>query len=83
MKYPELTEMENKVIAAIKVDEIYSQSDSGSCWTCVEQIAEDSGLAVNQVKGVLGSLQKKRVLFIDEDNGAGDEGSITVAEQYR
>lgn len=78
--FAELTELENKVLEAIKQDCFYQESDSGTCWCFTDQFAKDAGISVESCKGVLGSLQKKDIIHID----AYDENNILqVNEKYR
>lgn len=68
-----LTNLEKSVLNIIATSE-FNQNNGGiprtieesSTWLFVDDIAEDSGLTVNQVKGVLGSLVKKELIAIDD-----------------
>jgi hypothetical protein len=67
MKKIVLTELENKCLNTF-ISKLYAEpgfSDVGA-----EEIAEGTGLKINTVKGVIGSLVKKGI--IDPDPNAGD-----------
>lgn len=83
--YKELTELENKVLEAIKDDPFYKESEGqGLCWCFTEQFAKDAGISVESCKGVLGSLVKKEVIHIDNNKDCGDSNNaLTVSEKYR
>ena len=61
-----VNENENKVLKSIAIQcyEDYSAT--------VSVIALDTGLSINQVKGYVGSLVKKDVIYSDEDIREGD-----------
>jgi DNA-binding MarR family transcriptional regulator len=58
-----LTELEMKIVAAIKQSELYEETN-GDIWVDVEELSDISKLSKGSVKGVLGSLRKKGVITI-------------------
>jgi hypothetical protein len=46
-----------------------TKSDLGVSWTDATDLAADTGLQVNTVKGVLGSLVKKGLVYADDEPG--------------
>lgn len=87
MYYKDLTEMENKVLEAIKQDCFYRESDNYSCWCWVDEFAKDAGISIESCKGVLGSLVKKGVVhidFYDKNFETGhNDNSLQVLKGYR
>jgi len=41
-------------------------TEESATWLFMDELAEDAGLAINQVKGVLGSLVKKDLIEVDD-----------------
>ncbi len=68
--FMKLTEMEKLVILAFpwvydSVEDV--KSDLGSTWINAAEIAKKTDLRVNTVKGVLGSLVKKDLVYASEE----------------
>lgn len=68
-----LTSNEKSILNIIATDEMNSLNGSvprtteeSATWLYTKDIAEEAVMAVNQVKGVLGSLVKKGILDIDD-----------------
>jgi DNA-binding MarR family transcriptional regulator len=68
-----MTEYEKSVLNIIATSEfnqlngsIPRTTEESATWLFVDEIAEDAGLSMNQVKGVLGSLVKKGMINIDD-----------------
>jgi len=74
-----MTPYEKSVLNIIATSE-YNQNngsiprtvEESATWLFVDDIAEDAGLTVNQVKGVLGSLVKKGLIDIDDIDAEED-----------
>ena len=90
--YDGLTELENKVLFAIKQDcfyqESFGQDDEkyeGSCYCWPSDYAEIAKISVSACKGVLGSLVKKGVIRIDDWKSCGQDpdNGLQVALPYR
>ena len=69
-----MTENEKSIMNTIATNECNPNNGSlprtileSATWLFMDELASDSGLTVNQVKGVLGSLVKKGLLLVDED----------------
>lgn len=67
MKNVNVTEMETKVMSVIK-DTMDMYCD-GFSDVMTEDLVSETGYAVNQVKGVLGSLEKKGFVYFMDVNG--------------
>lgn len=86
MPYETLTEYESSVLNIIATSE-YNQNngslprstEESATWLWVDEIAEDAGLTMNQVKGVLGSLVKKEVVSIDDIDA--EETLVQIAKK--
>jgi hypothetical protein len=80
-----LTENEKSILNIVATSEFNAVNGSiprhpeeSPTWMFIDEIAEDSGLTVNQCKGVLGSLVKKGIVDIDDiDN---DETLIQITK---
>lgn len=85
--YAELTELENRVLDAIKQDCFYRESDDGECWCFADEFAKDAGITVESCKGVLGSLVQKKVINIWEGdrnfNTNKIDNLLQVSKKYR
>lgn len=83
--YKDLTELENKVLEAIKKDCFYRESEAGICWVFTDFFAKDAGISVESCKGVLGSLVKKEIIRIDDytDRGYDENNALQVNKNYR
>jgi len=82
--YDNLTELENKVLEAIKKDCFYQESEDGSCWCWADQFAKDAGISVESCKAVLGTMVQKKVIRIDDWKSLGEKDNyLQVAEDYR
>ena len=68
-----MTENEKSILNIIARSE-YNQNngsiprtvEESATWLFMDDLADDSGLTVNQVKGVLGSLVKKGLVDVDD-----------------
>lgn len=67
----QITDLEATVINAFDTYESLAGtiSDLGVSWTDAATLAKDTSLDLKTVKGVLGSLVKKGLVFADNDNG--------------
>lgn len=67
-----LTSKELQVLSAFNTyeDAEGTKSDLGVSWTDVQMLATDTGLSVKSVKGVVGSLVKKDLVFADNEDDA-------------
>jgi hypothetical protein len=86
--YKELTELENKVLRAIKSDCFYQESENGVCWVFTDQFAKDAGISIESCRAILGTLTEKKVIHIDKmtakDREFGERNNILqVSEDYR
>jgi hypothetical protein len=64
-----LTEMETRVLKAWPSGydcAEYLKDDLGASWTNAEYLSEKTGLDIKSVKGVLGSLSSKGLIYVDE-----------------
>lgn len=68
-----MTEYEKSILNSIATSEynrlngeIPRNTEDSATWLFVDELAEDNGLTMNQVKGVLGSLVKKGLIDIDD-----------------
>lgn len=50
----------------------YAKSDTGSTWTDAKEIANGSGMKLKSVIGVLGSLTKKGLIYVEQTNEKND-----------
>ena len=79
MPYETLTEYESSVLNDIATSD-YNQNngslprstEESATYLWVDEIAANVGLAMNQVKGVLGSLVKKGIIDIDDIDSKED-----------
>lgn len=64
-----ITELEFKLLKSFETYDTLegTQSDCGVSWTDAKELAEATGLAINTVKGVMGSLAKKGLIEIDDE----------------
>ena len=80
-----MTELETSVLNIIATSDynqlngsIQRTVEESATYLWVDEIAEDSGLSMNQVKGVLGSLVKKELVVIDDIDA--DETLVTITK---
>ena len=68
-QYVELTPMESKVYDVLKESDCM---DEAYCH-CPEEISDEAGIEMKQLRGVIASLVKKDVAYVDElVSGCGD-----------
>ena len=67
-----MTENEKSILCMIARSEfnavngqIPQTPEESATWLFIDELADDSNLTINQVKGVLGSLVKKELIFLD------------------
>jgi DNA-binding MarR family transcriptional regulator len=72
---PKITEFEGKILNLIARSELNALNGAvpktpmdSATWLFVDDLATDSGLTQNQVKGVLGSLVKKELIQTDDND---------------
>jgi len=68
-----LTENEKSLLNIIATSEFNSLNgniprtpEESATWLFMDDLADESGLTVNQVKGVLGSMVKKNLISVDD-----------------
>ena len=83
MPYHGLTEKESSVLNTIATSEfnqlngsIPRTTEESNTWLWVDELAEDNGLTMNQVKGVLSSLVKKEMIGIDNSDPDPEEDTL-------
>jgi len=83
----DMTEYEKSILNLIGTDEMNQNNGSlprtveeSATWVFTDQLADDSGLTVNQVKGVLSSLVKKGLINID-DYDADEESLVNITKK--
>lgn len=76
-----MTELEAKVLAAFNTydDAVATKSDLGVSWTGVKELAAEVGVAMATVKGALGSLVKKGLVYADQEKGKPQAVCLTEA----
>lgn len=82
-----MTELEISVLNIIATSD-YNQLngsiprtiEESATFLWVDEIAVDAGLTMNQVKGVLGSLVKKKLIVID-DIDADEETLVSITQE--
>ncbi len=84
MPYHGLTEKESSVLNCIATSEynqlngsIPTTVEESATYLWVDELANEAGLTMNQVKGVLGSLVKKEMIDIDDFDAKETLISIT------
>lgn len=81
-----MTEYEKSVLNIIATSD-YNQLngsiprtvEESATYLWVDEIAEDAGLSMNQVKGVLGSLVKKELVMVDDFDAK--ETLVTITQK--
>lgn len=81
-----MTEYEKSVLNIIATSD-YNQLngsiprtvEESATYLWVDEIAEDAGLSMNQVKGVLGSLVKKELIMVDDFDAK--ETLVTITQK--
>ena len=88
IKEQKMTEMEKSILNIIATSEfnklngsIPRNTDESATWLFIDELAEDSGLTINQVKGVLGSLTKKGIIDIDMDEDMEEETLVQITKK--
>jgi hypothetical protein len=88
MPYQGLTENESSILNIIGRSEFNQNNGSlprtveeSATWLFIDDLADDSGLTINQTKGVLGSLVKKGIIYIDIDELDGGETMVQISQE--
>lgn len=68
-----LTELETKVLGAFNTyDDLESTiGDLGVSWTDAKDLCTETGIAMKSIKGVIASLSKKGLIYVDDDGPLG------------
>lgn len=76
-----LTELEIKILQASRTNEYCDAVDEGAPW--VFAVIEESGILVNQARGVIASLVKKGIVIVEdyENKGKSDDMVFVLTDE--